>query len=612
MRHLLSRAAAVAAFAALLTGVHPSPAQATAVTDPVPVQLLNVTDFHGYLNPPGPGQGGVIAGPDGGQVVVGGAAYLATHVNRLRAGRPNSLLYASGDTFSGWPFEVAAYGNEPTIEVFNALGMRFSAMGNHELDVSPSFLTEHMEEGVCFGTIGRDSCFTDSTGARFHGADYDHQSGNIVYAASGRPVVAPYRVEQVADSTGRLYPVGFIGMTVPDTPLGSTSFQPNLRALDIVETTNRYAAELVAAGVRAIVLNMHEGAAPQGGAATPHDDCDNASGPAVDIAKQVSADVDVVVTGHWHAHFNCMIDDPAGAPRPVVEAGNHGSLINEIDLSLDPTTGEVMRERTRSVNHAVTRDVAPDPRVQAIVDYWNGQADALYVSQLGRQTGDFLPTPNAAGESTAADLFADVQYWEAGRTTEGRADLALLATPPAPAATALGTALTYAKGPHAQDTDGRIMFGEAWNAYGYGNPVLTVTVTGARLEAILEQQWRTSAKDVEGKDGKGKDGKSADGTVTVPLAVSHNVSYTYDPARPVGNRIDASDVRIDDAPLDPTRAYRVAVLAYTAVGADGFSFGELTDAVRGSLDRTAFIAYLRAHPTISPAPLQRVRIRSTT
>ena len=106
--------------------------------------------------------------------------------------------------------------DEPTIEVMNALGVEFDSVGNHELDVSKSFLVDHMARGKCFGTIGVDSCFTDSTGRRFHGADFSFQSANIV-DAKGRTIVAPYTIRWVRDQ-GRAYPVGFIGLTVPDTP----------------------------------------------------------------------------------------------------------------------------------------------------------------------------------------------------------------------------------------------------------------------------------------------------------------------------------------------------------------------------------------------------------
>ncbi|MFI1259202.1 bifunctional metallophosphatase/5'-nucleotidase [Streptomyces netropsis] len=569
------------------------PAPAAGGAGPVQVQLLSITDFHGYLQPPGLREGGVVSGQGGSAVTVGGAAYLAAHIKRLRAGHANSVLFAAGDSFSGWPFEAAAHADEPTIEILNALGLRFSAVGNHELDVSPSFLADHMQRGICQGAIGADDCFTDSTGRRFHGADFEFLSGNIVSAATGSPVTAPYRVEWFTGEDGARTPVGFIGMTVPGTPTGSTSYQPRLRGLDVVDTTNAYAAVLRARGVRAMVLILHEGARPRN-AAVSYDGCGDVAGPAMDIARRVSPDIDAVVTGHWHAGFNCTVTDPAGSPRPVVEAGHHGGLVNEMNLLLEPATGEVLREHTVSVNHPVTRDVPPDPRVQHIVNYWTAQGARRYAQPLGTQAGSFLRAPNAAGESTAADLYADVQYWDANRTRAGRADLALLAVDPPASPTAVRTDLPYAKGTHPADTDGRILLGEAWNAYGYHNPILTVTLTGAQLKAVLEQQWRTTTE----------------GITTTRLAVSHNVRYAYDPTRPAGDRISPADILINAQHLNLTRSYRVAALAYTILGADGFSaFTSYTNPFRNHTDHTAFTAYLQTHPHITPAPLNRTHIK---
>jgi 5'-nucleotidase len=327
--------------------------------------------------------------------------------------------------------------------VLNALGVEFSSVGNHELDMSRSFLVDHMEHGKCFGTIGVDSCFTDSTGRRFHGADFDYQSANIVDAKHGATIVAPYAVRWVR-SQGRSYPIGFIGSTVPDTPTGSTSFQPDLRALDPIASVNAAAAELTRRGVKAIVLNMHDGGTD---ASPTYDNCVNPSGPGIELAKRVTPQIDAIVTGHWHAAFNCSIADPAGNPRPVVEAANHGRLINEINLRLDPATGEVLRDRTTSVNHAVTRTVTPDPKIQQIVDYWAAAGARRYAETVATQTGDFTRTANAAGESTMADLAADVHLWTANQNPAGQAD-------------------------------------------GYGNPIITVSLTGAQLDAVLEQQCR--------------------------------------------------------------------------------------------------------------------------
>jgi 5'-nucleotidase len=565
----------------VLIGVGLSGGTAGAQPPPVPVQLVSITDFHGYLRPPSPADGGTIAGPDGKNQVVGGAAYLATHLKTIRAGHPNSIMLADGDNFSGWPFEVDAHADEPTIEALNALGIEFSSVGNHELDVSKSFLVDHMTRGKCFGTPGADSCFTDSTGRRFHGADFEFQSANIV-DAKGRTIVARYTIRWVRDH-GRSYPVGFIGMTVPDTPVGSTSYQPDLKALDPVESANRAAAELTRRGVKAIVLNMHDGGTD---ASATYDNCLNPSGPAIDLARKVTPQIDAIVTGHWHAAFNCSIPDPDGIPRPVVEAANHGRLISEINLQLDRRTGEVLRDRTTSTNHAVTRDVTPDPKLQKIVDYWAAAGDRKYAEPVATVTGDFTRTANAVGESTMADLAADVHLWTAQEA--GQADLGLIAAKPGIGSTALRGDLVVANSNKPGDADGRVLLGESWEAYGYGNPVLTVSLTGAELDAVLEQQWQG--------------GKFA------PLALSKNVKYSFDASRPEGDRIDPNDIRINGASLDPAKTYRVAALAYTVIGADGYPAlkAAYRDPVRTDTDHETFAAYLRAHKTLTPAPLDRV------
>jgi 5'-nucleotidase len=137
------------------------------------------------------------------------------------------------------------------------------------------------------------------------------------------------------------------------------------------------------------------------------------------------------------------------------------------------------------------------------------------------------------------------------------------------------------------------LFGEAWGAFGSGNPVLTVTVTGAQLHAALEQQWQ----------------RQADGTVRfAPFAVSGNVSYTYDTSKPVGQRVDPAGVLIDGTPLSTGGSYRLAALAYTLIGADGYgAFSGFTEPYRNDRDHEGFVRYLRAHPTISPAPPGRAR-----
>ncbi|MFD0854900.1 metallophosphoesterase, partial [Actinomadura adrarensis] len=305
---------------------------------------------------------------------VGGGAYLTTHLKRLREGKRNSILFSAGDDFSGWPNETGWFWNEPTIEYLNSIGLDFSTVGNHEMDRGYEFL-RHMMDGTCEGRPDDDLCFTDSTGERFRGADFDYHSANLVDEHTGKPVVPPYRVEYVDDGRGGRLPVGFVFATTKLTSEEQMSYTPKgFDFLDEADSVNKYAAILREQGVKAIVAVVHEGFSQQNGSG--YNECVEPSGPVVEMNTRISPDVDAIVTGHWHALVNCMLNDPSGKPRPVVEAADHGRLINEINLHLDPSTGEVLRDRTTSVNHANTKDVAPDPETLRIAAYWRGRLPA--------------------------------------------------------------------------------------------------------------------------------------------------------------------------------------------------------------------------------------------
>ncbi len=91
-----------------------------------------------------------------------------------------------------------------------------------------------------------------------------------------------------------------------------------------------------------------------------------------------------------------------------------------------------------------------------------------------------------------------------------------------------------------------------------------------------------------------------------PLAVSANVTYAFD-ASPVGDRVSPADVKIDGAALNPTKTYRVAALAYTVIGADGYpAFKTYTNPVRNNTDHETFASYQRTHKILTPTPLTRV------
>ncbi|WP_136520301.1 5'-nucleotidase C-terminal domain-containing protein [Cellulomonas telluris] len=89
-------------------------------------------------------------------------------------------------------------------------------------------------------------------------------------------------------------------------------------------------------------------------------------------------------------------------------------------------------------------------------------------------------------------------------------------------------------------------------------PVWTVSLTGAQLTTVLEQQWQGDDTDPTAMDGP-----------SVHLGLSDNIRYSYDPSRVRGDRI--TSVRVNGAPLDRTTTYRVAGPASLIQGGHGFT-----------------------------------------
>ncbi|MFJ5680422.1 bifunctional metallophosphatase/5'-nucleotidase [Streptomyces sp. NPDC093097] len=597
-RSFVTAAGAMATASAIGTNAYATGHARDAATadEYVDVQLLNITDLHGYLQG-APGANSVITGTGGKRYTVGGVAYMAAHLERLRDGRRNSLFFAPGDLFSGWEFDAASFADEPTIEALNAMRLDFASAGNHEFDKSAVFLTDHMARGRSFPVVGRDVSFTDSTGHRFRGANFPYYSANMVWHDSGKRVLPPYNIVHVDAGGGRRLPIGFIHLTAIGTESFPGSYQPGLRTLDELETANRCAAALKSQGVNAIVLSMHDGAV----AGADFESGSNPSGPAYELALRVSPDIDAIVTGHWHCAFTMMVPDPKGVPRPFVEAGCYGQIINEINLRLDPVSGKVIRSLTTSVNHPNTRDIAPDRELKEIADYWAGYGARRARTRIGTQSASFTRRRNELGESTMGNLVADWALWAGGQphgpmddpggNRNVPAELAVIALAPR-----VGAAIISGDLVRDEASDGVVTFGQAWNAVGFGDPIVTATVTGRQIHDALEQQWAPT---------------TGGGLSFSPLAVSGNVRYTFDAAAPAGHRIDPADVLIDGKPLDVARRYRLAAPSYTLINQDGFSaFTGFTEPVRHTRDFESFIAYVRTERELKPAEAHRVTAKN--
>ncbi|MFD5657258.1 bifunctional metallophosphatase/5'-nucleotidase [Streptomyces hirsutus] len=531
------------------------------------VQLLSFNDLHGNLEPPTGSSGRVTHLHEDGtteNIDAGGVEYLATHLREARKGNRYSVTAAGGDMVGASPLISGLFHDEPTIEALNKLDLDVTSVGNHEFDEGVRELAR-LQNGGCHPT---DGCSTDK---KFKGADFPYLAANVLNEKTGKPVLKPYWVWKQNGVK-----VGFIGVTLEATPdIVSAEGVKGLSFKDEVDTINKYAKELQRQGVKSIVALVHEGGFPASSAYNY--DCDSpgagdgVSGPIADIAKNVSPQVDALVTGHTHAAYVCTIPDPAGNPRMVTSAASFGRLYTDTTLTYDRRTGDIARTAVKSANHVVTRDVPKAPDMTRLIDQWNTLAAPIGNRAIGHISGDIVKDGT---ESPLGDLIADAQL-EHGRTLDPETDLALMNPG------GIRASLTYAAS--AAEGDGVVTYAEGFTVQPFANTVNLQDFTGAQLIQVLKEQ-------VSGPN---------EASMKI-LQVSSGLTYTLDLTKTGADRVVTDSIELNGEPIDEAATYRVATNSFLAGGGDGFTtLGEGTGDLVGEDDLTALERYLTANSSAS-------------
>ncbi|MFD0148707.1 bifunctional metallophosphatase/5'-nucleotidase [Streptomyces sp. NPDC055721] len=543
----------------------------------VDVQLLSFNDLHGNLEPPTGSSGRVTRLKEDGTTEtvndVGGVEYLATHLRQARQGNRYSVTAAAGDMIGASPLVSGLFHDEPTIEALNKLKLDVSSVGNHEFDEGARELAR-IQNGGCHPTEG---CFEE--GRTFKGADFPYLAANVTNEKSGKPLLDPYFVWE-RDGVK----IGFIGVTLEGTAnIVSAEGIKGLKFGDEVETINKYAKVLERKGVKSIVALLHEGGLPASGAYNY--DCDSPgagngiSGPIVDIAKNVSPQVDALVTGHTHQAYACTIPDPAGKPRTVTSAASFGRLYTDTTLTYDRRTKDIVRTAVASANHVVTRDVKPAGDMSKLIKRWKDLAAPIAGRPVGHISADIEnPLDATVYEKPLGNLIADAQLEGMAAADKGGAQLALMNPG--------GVRAPLTRKASGAEGDGVVTYGEAYTVQPFTNMMTAVDLTGAQLVTTLQQQ-------VSGLN------------LAAPkiLQVSKNFTYTLDMTKTGADRIVVDSIRLNGEAIDPAKTYRVAMNEFLSGGGDGFPvLKEHKNKLVGASDLDMFTAYLGAHSSAT-APL---------
>lgn len=551
---LLVGAGAVAALVATSGAAHAADPVEPGAIDPslTTVNLLNVNDFHGRIDADGTGKSG--------------KAFACTVVTtRAELGEDSTALLSAGDNIGASPFTSASQEDNPTIAFLNALGLRASAVGNHEFDRG----------------------FSDLTGRVDQAADFELLGANVYERGTTTPALSEYEIVEVGGIK-----VGVVGAVTQQTPtLVSPQGVAGLDFGDPVAAVNRVAAQLKDGDATngeadVVVAEYHEGAT-EGDALSTLEDQVDAGGAFAKIVEDTTAEVDAIFTGHTHKRYAWDAPVPGGdGTRPIIQSNSYGDTLGQLQLGIDPETGEVVEYSATNVPVTpATEECASDPTyttAAGIVDDAVEEADELGKVVIG-EVSDDITTAHKDGnrddrlrESTLGNLTADI--WLDALNQPGRpgADIGIMNSG------GLRDELTYE--PTGDEEPGEVTYAEAAAINPFANTLMTVDLTGEQFTTLLEQQWQP-------------EGSSRP---FLKLGLSDNVTYTYDPDAAAGNRV--TSVSIDGEPIDPAGTYTVASGSFLIGGGDNFSvLAEGADRKdTGLIDTDAFVNYFSARDVVEP------------
>jgi len=383
--------------------------------------------------------------------------------------------------------------------------------------------------------------------------------------------------------------------TRSSTCLSSTDAIGKLAAIPVVaQTVNALIPELRAQGIEAIVVLVHQGGF-QTGTLSDINGCEGGlAGSDIErIVAKLDNAVDLVISGHTHAAYNCKLPNAAGRLIPVTSSSAFGRVLGDVDVVIDPATRDITT--VTATNRLVARNdpaVTADLGVQRIVTAYNGLVSPIANQVIGSIAGDLPSTASdAACSMPAGDLIADAQLAATRPEGFGKAVIAFMNRG---GVRSPGFAFAQAIG----EGDGNVTYGEAFTVQPFGNSLVTMTLTAQDIKNVLEQQFA-------GCRGQ------ADAATRIMIP-SAGFKYVWDGAQACNARIrsvtlttgGSTETLVDASgalPL-PNKTYRVTVNNFMATGGDGFTtFLNGKDLLGGAQDIDALVAFLGQYKKPKPA-----------
>ena len=523
---------------------------AAAQEEPTEVTILFTHDLHSHLLPS--------TRSDGSQF--GGYARLMTAIQEQKALDSDAILVDAGDFSMGSLFQTAFTTTATELRTMGAMGYDATTFGNHEFDYLPSGLVAMLKAAV-----GSGDALPAIVDANYL-PPMEGQEGYDDEAAAVWDALHAYGVEDyVILERGGVYYVIF-GLTGYDADncapnSGMILEDPAVAAQRVVDEATAKCVETY--GVEPLVI------------ALSHSGTSGGQGEDYELAEKVQG-IHVIVSGHTHA----LLEQPLlVGDTYIVSCGEDGKNLGVIKMAYQ-TDGTAKMTDYQLI--PINENVAEDPEIAALVEYYKGEVENNYLSKYGVSFDEVLlnnpyefdsadATASSAHESTLGNLFSDAYKWAVEQTTGLTVDVAL---------TASGVIFETIPAGNVTVSD---VFNAATLGVGTEGELVAVYITGADLMNAFE----------------------VDASI-YPLMHSAQLfmsgaEYSFNTGRMIFNKVDHAMLRRNDGTLeaiDKDKLYRVVTGMYVGQmlgSVEEVSMGLLTITPRDAKGNPIAAADLKNH-----------------
>ena len=261
-------------------------------------------------------------------------------------------------------------------------------------------------------------------------------------------------------------------------------------------------------------------------------------------------------------------------------------MLTDIDMTIDRKTKRVTQVTARNILVDRTNpEIVPDAAVKAIVDKYAALTAPIANRVVGSITAEITKPTTPAGETAMGDLIADAE----------------LDATSAPAAGGARGVYQRGRNPHGVGLDsgtpgvgaGQVTYGELFTAQPFGNNLVTLTLTGAQIKTMLEEQFKGCALG----GPQGAEPPSGDRM----LEVSEGFSYAWNRGGAACEKVDAGSIRIGGAAVSASAKYSLTVNNLLADGGEQiYVLKQGVDRRVGLTDVEVMKAYLAKHASVEP------------